>query len=323
MKASSQSGMSKTPLVQPVKSPLVRLVMIFHALKTATFCFHTHRIMDTTQNQHEFHLLCPYAGCRRWFRSRNGLTYHKRVMHASSELMLDPIPESDQSIPILYSDNVDTDLPNSDPFSDANTDIPNNFNNPWAVDENNNRDNGGSDPPYVDQFPDAEPDRVYGDNWAVDEDNNWDQNGSDPSHVDLLDAEPDGLYGDAGEVDDLDKNASDSPHPDLPDVEPDRLADRLIDGNIWTLDENNDWDEDGLDSSHPTQPLLSNASSDTLSGDSLSKPWAEDLDSDDPSDDEPELRSRSGVYRQYREYHPYLTGEYLHILTSEADRVLF
>jgi hypothetical protein len=80
-----------------------------------------------------------------------------------------------------------------------------------------------------------------------------------------------------------------------------------LDDHNWAVFEDNDQDR----GSSPDRPHLNSdfpdPRLDTLGGDNLTNPWTEDLD---PSDEEPETQSHPGTYHRYREYHPYLTGEY-------------
>lgn len=59
--------------------------------------------MNSTQILHirNIRFPCPYAGCRRQFKSQHGLTYHKRTRHRPSEPLEDTISELDKSIFIL------------------------------------------------------------------------------------------------------------------------------------------------------------------------------------------------------------------------------
>ena len=161
---------------------------------------------------------CPYKNCGRWFKSQQGATRHQRGMHAPSELLvLDPILELDQSIPVLpdqgldqSSDTVFSDLANSDPFSDANLDEPSNP----AMDENGNNqggedsDMGGPDPPHPDLFYDAELDRLEDDDLAAYEDYDQDEVGSD-LHPDLGGNNPSSPW-----TEDPDSNDSGSDEPE-------------------------------------------------------------------------------------------------------------
>jgi len=117
---------------------------------------------------------CPYAKCRRWFKSRHGLTYHKRAVHSPSEpLVLAETTselEWDQSISLLRdqgSDNSESDLelnPNLNGLGDI-------FSNLWAVGESNDPGHGGCslDPPHpqVGQLLDADLYALGGDNLSM------------------------------------------------------------------------------------------------------------------------------------------------------------
>lgn len=119
-------------------------------------------------------------------------------------------------------------------------------------------------------------------------------------------------------------SSDDSDDSDLPNSDPFRLA-------IFDASEDGKQDEGGsvppqLDvndhamfenngqggGSSPDRPHLGSdlpdPGLDTLGGnDNLTNSWTEDLDI---NDDEPEIQSRPSTYSRYREYHPYLTGEY-------------
>jgi hypothetical protein len=96
-----------------------------------------------------------------------------------------------------------------------------------------------------------------------------------------------------------DESSDDSESNFEPNLDLDELGDDF--DNLWAGDKGDN-------------PADLNA----LSGDNLSTPGIGDRDRDSPTNDEPTSQSHPGT-GLYREYHPYLTGKYLHISTSKAD----
>jgi hypothetical protein len=145
----------------------------------------------------KFRIPCPYANCRRRFKSQRGATYHKRTKHQSWEpLALDAISESDQSVPLLHdepSDFASSELPDSD--SDSSVSLASSEathargydSGDLAMGEDSKQDEGGSDPPQLDD-----------NNWAIFEDDQDGGSSPDRPHLgsDLPDPGLDTLGGD-------------------------------------------------------------------------------------------------------------------------------